>query len=226
MEKILVIAPHCDDEVLSCGASINKHKALGSHVTVLIMTNASKGAPEIYSETFIKNTRDQTLKAHKILGVDLTIFEDLPAPELDQYPLRLISDKISNYLNKIKPSKLYIPFYNDAHIDHQIISSASNVASRPIKNLKIKEIFFYETLSETEWSLGSNSDKFYPNYFEVVSKKNVSSKVRAFKQIKTQLKQSPHPRSLENILNLAKFRGSNISENYSEAFMTLRMINK
>ena len=74
------------------------------------MTNASKGAPEIYSETFIKNTRDQTLKAHKILGVDLTIFEDLPAPELDQYPLRLISDKISNYLDKLNHQSYIYPF--------------------------------------------------------------------------------------------------------------------
>jgi len=226
MEKILVIAPHCDDEVLSCGASINKQKSLGSHVTVLIMTNAFKGAPDLYSEAFINKTRSQTLKAHKILGVNSTIFEDFPAPELDQFPIRLISDKITNYLKKINPSKLYIPFYNDAHIDHQIISAASNVASRPINNTKIKEILFYETLSETEWSLGGNSEKFYPNYFEVVSKKNVTAKVRAFKEIKTQLKKIPHPRSLDNIFNLAKFRGSNISENYSEAFMALRIINK
>ena len=40
MNNILVIAPHADDELLGCGATIVKKIANGDNVYVLVMTNA------------------------------------------------------------------------------------------------------------------------------------------------------------------------------------------
>ena len=50
MNNILVIAPHADDELLGCGATIVKKIANGDNVYVLVMTNAHIGAPELFSE--------------------------------------------------------------------------------------------------------------------------------------------------------------------------------
>ena len=41
---------------------------------------------------------------------------------------------------------------------------------------------------------------------------------------KTQLKIFPHPRSLEAIEALSKFRGSTVGVNYAEAFCLIRKI--
>ena len=46
--NILVIAPHADDEVLGCGGTIAKHAHFGDSVHILIATNASIGAPELF----------------------------------------------------------------------------------------------------------------------------------------------------------------------------------
>ena len=40
--NVLFIAPHADDEILGCGATIYKMMQEGHNVYVLIMTNASK----------------------------------------------------------------------------------------------------------------------------------------------------------------------------------------
>jgi LmbE family N-acetylglucosaminyl deacetylase len=224
MNKILVIAPHCDDEILGCGATINKYFNLGHQITALILTNSHIGAPELYTKNKINLIRDQTLKAHKKIGINKTIFFDLPGTELDQFPQRKISDLLKSYLNKMKPTSMFIPFYNDAHIDHKIISSAALIAARPNEKFKIKNIYYYETLSETEWAIGSNSNKFFPNYYEIVSKKNIQNKIKSFKIIKSQNKKHPHPRSLENINHLAQYRGSHIAEKYCESFMIERII--
>lgn len=48
--NVLFIAPHADDEILGCGATIYKMVQEGHNVYVLIMTNASKSDPNIFSE--------------------------------------------------------------------------------------------------------------------------------------------------------------------------------
>ena len=45
---VVVIAPHADDEVLGCGATIARHVSEGDKVVVAIMTNANIGAPELF----------------------------------------------------------------------------------------------------------------------------------------------------------------------------------
>lgn len=99
MKKILVIAPHADDEVIGCGATIAKVCAEGDEVYVLICTNASVGAPELFSADIIKQIRSEALEAHRVLGVKETFFLEFPAPVLDQYPRYKMSNEISAIIN-------------------------------------------------------------------------------------------------------------------------------
>ena len=69
MNKVIVVAPHADDEIIGCGATIAKHIFDGDEVIVIIATNASKGAPELFSEQDVKNIRNEAKNAHKILGI-------------------------------------------------------------------------------------------------------------------------------------------------------------
>ena len=76
MRKVLVVAPHCDDEILGVGATMCRHSAEGDSVDVLIATDASIGAPELFSKTDIERVRKEALAAHAIIGVDRTYFLD------------------------------------------------------------------------------------------------------------------------------------------------------
>lgn len=221
-KNILVIAPHADDEVLGCGGIISKFSKKKVNVYVAVMTNASKGNSKLFSKSKIQQIRNECLKANKKLGVKKVFFYDFPAPKLDQYPIYKISEKIYTLINKIKCETVFLPYGNDIHKDHECIYQASLVACRPINKSLVKNIFCYETLSETEWGL----EGFFPNYFETLSNSDLNNKISAFKQYKSQIKEQFHPRSENGIKNLARYRGNNISEENAEAFKIIRVISK
>jgi len=214
-ERILVIAPHPDDEVLGCGGTVARHVREGNEVYLLIVT---KGYPPDWSEEFLKNRPKEIKKANKILGIKKTFFLDFPAARLDTIPQRNLNDSILKVINEIKPTIVYIPHKGDLHKDHRIIFESSLVALRPFYN-NVKKILSFETLSETEW--GFPIEYFYPNVYVDISD-TIDLKIKAFNQYRDEIKEYPHPRSVEGIEALAKKRGSEVNFKYAEAFYLVR----
>jgi LmbE family N-acetylglucosaminyl deacetylase len=219
-KNILILAPHPDDEVLGCGATIKKLSNEGNSVFVLVVT---RGSSKFYSDEKIQNVRNEALQAHKLLGVKQTFFLDFPAPELDTVPLADISREISNVIIDFQINILYLPHRGDIHNDHRVVFNAGLVAARPVGDYSVKEIYAYETLSETEWAAPFADDAFIPTCFVNVEE-TLKAKLEAMKCFKSQLKAFPNPRSLETIEALAKFRGATVGFKAAEAFMLIRQI--
>lgn len=224
IRKILVIAPHADDEVLGCGGTIKKKASEGDEVYVLVMTNAHVGAPELFSEDLINCVRGEALEAHSLLGVKQTVFFDFPAPALDQYPSYKMSSKIMEVLREFSIDTVYLPHNGDIHKDHQMVFDAGLVACRPNVDRGVKRIYVYETVSETEWGIPRASSAFIPVLFETLSEDDFEFKLSAMKCFESQLKNFPASRSLETIEALAKVRGATINTSRAEAFMIIREI--
>lgn len=73
--KVLVFAPHNDDEVLGVGGTIAKYTQSGNQVIVCEVTSGS-------NENIVKKIKKEALQAHKLLGVTETVFLDLPVVNL------------------------------------------------------------------------------------------------------------------------------------------------
>lgn len=224
MSKILVIAPHADDEVLGCGATMAKACAKGDEVFVLICTNASVGAPELFSAELIKQIRSEAVAAHRLIGIKETFFLDFPAPALDKHPRYKMSNEISAIIKKIGADTVYIPHRGDCHKDHAIIHECAMVACRPLANCTVKHVFAYETLSETEWGEPIAADFFVPVKYNTFTSEEFQKKLDAMSCFKSQLYPFPASRSLEAIEALAKYRGCTVSAERAEAFEVLRDI--
>ena len=224
MSKILVIAPHADDEVLGCGATMAKACTNGDEVFVLICTNASVGAPELFSAELIKQIRSEAVSAHRLIGVKETFFLEFPAPALDQFPRYKMSNEISAIIKKIGADTVYIPHRGDCHKDHTIIHECAMVACRPLANCSVKHVYAYETLSETEWGEPIAADFFIPVKYHTFSVDEFQKKLDAMSCFKSQLYPFPASRSLEAIEALAKYRGCTVSAERAEAFEVLRDI--
>ena len=222
MKKILILSPHADDEILGCGGFISKYSKLSYQINVLILTNANKGAPEIYSTREIQKIRNESKQANKLIGTKKLFFENLPALNLNNYPIYKITNIINKYVSDINPEIILIPSSNDIHDDHKIIFKAAKVSLRFNKKSNLKKILSYEVLSETEWN--ENEKSFNPNYFVSLSISDLNKKVKAFLKYKSQVKKFPHPRSKEGIINLSKVRGSNIFTNFAEAFRVEKIL--
>jgi N-acetylglucosamine malate deacetylase 1 len=220
MSKILVLAPHPDDEVLGCGGIMKKYADAGHEVYVLV---ATRGTPKMYSDDKIDNVRNEARKAHAILGVKETLFLDFHAPDLDVTSRAELSRAIAPILQKLGIEELYLPHRGDIHHDHTAIFMAGLVAARPVGNYSVKRIYCYETLSETEWAPPFGDDAFIPTHFVDISGQ-IDAKFEAMGCFKSQVRPFPSTRSLETIEALAKFRGATVGFHRAEAFMTIRTI--
>lgn len=223
-KNILVVAPHADDEILGCGATIYKMVQEGHNVYVLIMTNASKSDPNIFSEKGIQCVRTEALEAHRLLGVRQTFFFDFPAPALDQYPGYIMSREVSKCISENQIDTVFIPHRGDIHKDHRMVFDSVLVACRPVGDYTVKRVYTYETLSETEWAAPYADDAFIPTVFIPCSQDGIKMKLRAMECYQSQLRRFPSSRSLEALEALAKYRGATISVERAEAFMLIRSI--
>ncbi len=221
-KKVLILSPHADDEILGCGGFISKYSNKNYQINVLILTNANRGAPELYSTEEIKKIRNEAKQANNLIGTKKLYFENLPALNLANYPIYKITNIINKYMKSINPEIMLIPSGNDIHDDHKIIFKAAKVSIRPNKKSNLKKILTYEVLSETEWN--ENGKSFNPNYYISLNKLDINNKVKAFLKYKSQVKKFPHPRSKEAIINLSKVRGSQVFMKYAEAFKVEKIL--
>lgn len=214
--KILVFAPHNDDEVLGVGGTIAKYVNEGHEVYVCEVTSGK-------DKKRLENIKNEALAAHKILGVTDTIFLDLPVVALADIPTKNLNKAMHEVVQRVKPDIAFIPHKGDMHIDHKMVAESAMVALRPVDSPQVKAIYAYETLSETEWNIPSADNVFVPNvWIDITS--TIDKKLQSMACYKSQLYEFPHPRSLEAIESLSKLRGSTICVNNAESFMLIRSI--
>ncbi|MBR0277960.1 MAG: PIG-L family deacetylase [Clostridia bacterium] len=218
--KILVIAPHADDEIIGAGGTISKHVKKNDDVYVCVVT---KGASPIFSKEFVDKIRKETLQSHQKIGVKKTFFLEFPSVILEKEDSYIINKKIDEVIQHVKPDEVFIPHIGDMHKDHRIVAEAAMVCLRPKYEHVIKRIYAYETLSETGWNIPNVINEFIPNYYVDISD-YLDKKLEAMKCYESQLGSFPDARSLETIEVLAKYRGSTMNLKAAEAFMLIRGI--
>ena len=213
-KQILVLAAHPDDEALGCGGTIARLVDEGYDATVMFMTDGVGARKLKYLEK--SKRKSAAKKACKIIGFKKIYFNNFPDNQLDSVPLLKIIKKIENLLHKISPTLIFTHHQDDINIDHNIVSQATFTASRFYrpKNLKI---FAYEVLSSSNINFGKKNYLFEPNTF-INIEKTINRKIKALKMYKDELRDFPHPRSIEGVKILAKFRGMHSSNNFAEAF--------
>jgi len=218
--RILVLAPHPDDEVLGVGGTIARFAAEGAEVYVAILT---RGYPPHFEEELIQKGRREASAAHQLLGVKETIFLSLPAAELDTIPHREVNSQLFEVYQKVQPELLFIPFNGDIHMDHQRVFLSALVAARPNSSYAPKVIYSYETLSETNWNAPYLTTNFVPNVFVDISV-YLETKIKAMQMYTSQLKPFPNERSEEALRALATLRGSTVSRCAAEASYLVREV--
>jgi LmbE family N-acetylglucosaminyl deacetylase len=220
--NILVVATHPDDEVLGCGGAIARHASHGERVEVLVVT---RGAPDLYAEEQVKGLRKELDAAHAVLGVAAVHFLDFPAPKLDLVAAHELADAVAGKFASLRPETVFIPHRGDLHSDHRAVFAAALVASRPVGDCPVRTVLSYETLSETEWAAPVAEDAFLPSVFVDITE-FLEKKKQAMTAYRSQLKEFPHPRSLQSMEALARLRGSTIGVPAAEAFQLIREIEK
>jgi len=125
--KVIVFAPHPDDETFGCGGTIAKKIAEGHEVLIVVMTDGRYAFLKMLNintdptpEELKEIRKEEVKKAAKILGVPEKnlIFLDFEDGKL-QDNIEEVEGKVIEILRVHCPVEVYFPYKNDAHPDHQ-----------------------------------------------------------------------------------------------------------
>jgi LmbE family N-acetylglucosaminyl deacetylase len=214
-DRVLVVAAHPDDELLGCGGTIALHKRAGHHVTTLVVC---EGESLRYAGR-ASHQSDHMLEAAKVLGVDHSRRLNFPDQRLDTLTLTDVIGKLEQVVREVRPRVVYCQYGGDINRDHQLLFQALLVAARPME-ASIECIYAFDTASSTEWA--------YPRTFVPDTWIDISStldvKLRAMACYKFEVRDYPHPRSLEALANRARAWGNQCCLDAAEVFMTVRRV--
>ena len=218
-----VIVAHPDDEVLAAGGTLAKFGRAGipAHVLVLATGLASRGPA---SKHDVAQLQEQAREAvvRRLRCASIT-FEDFPDNRMDAVPLLDVVKRIEAFLVKTRADSVFTHHPGDVNVDHGVTTRAVMAATRPLPGSRIRRVWAGEVISSSEW--GISTERFAPNAWVDIAA-TLEDKLSAMTAYTDELRDFPHPRSLEALRALAQLRGSEIGTAAAEAFVVLREISQ
>ncbi len=217
--KYLLVVAHPDDEVLGAGASIYTWAKGGDSVDVCMMCTEAK-ARAFRPED--KELNDDLYASSKLLGIGKIYEGEFPNIEMNTVPHLQLVQFIEKAILESEPDIVITHHPADTNNDHLQTSMACQEAIRLFQRRPevkpLKEFWYMEVPSCTEWAINSAMQKFTPNCYVEVGLEGTEAKVKALSMYRGVMRPYPHPRSAEYITGLAAHRGSQWGVNYAEAF--------
>lgn len=220
--KYLIVVAHPDDEVLGAGASMWKWSKEGDTVEVAIMCTEAKARAFRPEDNELE---DDTNDALKSVGVSKKYEATFPNIEMNTVPHLKLVQFIESAIRESEPDIVITHHPADTNNDHLQTSMACQEAIRLFQRRpevkRVKEFWYMEVPSCTEWAINSAMNLFRPNTYVEVGLPGVEAKIKALGTYRGVMRPYPHPRSAEYITGLAAMRGGQWGCDYAESFETV-----
>lgn len=228
-QRLLVIAPHPDDEVIGCAGLIKRIKSEGGRVYVMFLT---VGDTKDFTKKGLSTAKERQIEIEKVakfLKFDGYSMEfsgndyHLKLDTLGQKKLMGVIERESKVsIEKIKPTIVAFPSFTSYNQDHRVAALAALAATRPAPSGAkhfVPIVLSYEEAAD-QWS---HDVMLTPNLFVPLSKNQLDAKMKSLKLYKSQLRAAPNLRAPELLETLAILRGAQCGQNFAEAYSCLRM---
>ena len=220
--KVLIIAPHSDDETVGCGGTIAKLVKLGAKVHVMLVV-----------ATDINGTLGETRliefeHACKSLGTnDMSVFltENMSKQQygfsadahLDQVPIKDLIHAIEYVVDAFRPDTVFVT-KGGYHQDHQVVENAVFAALRPSRSFCPSNLLLYE-----QPTLIWGREAMKPTLYVDISNE-IDAKIRALRCHKSQMDKQELLMNEYQIKRWAEVRGIESRCKHAEAFEIVRLI--
>lgn len=220
--KVLTISAHPDDETLGCGGTLLAHGANGDELFWLIVTQAHE--PQ-WSADVIRRKAAEVQKVAAAYGIVRTVKLGMPTVRLDTVPQAELMDAIRGAITEVRPEVVYLVHDGDVHTDHHTAFQATLGVLKAfyMRELGVRAILSYETLSSTEAAPPQSSRSFGPTVYRDITS-YLETKIEIMRLYVSEAQPDPLPRGPSAIRALARYRGATIGVEYAEAFMLIREI--
>lgn len=210
MGETLVIAPHPDDECFGVGGTVAKLIAAGGVVNWIVYFSGVNCAGR---DQYVADTR-RSLGLGESLSIHTCRNDNMSDANPRLHIVRWIEGCVREF--GLAPETVYAPSVHDLNIDHRMVAEAALVAFRPLPGTSVRRFLSYEVASATEWGFGQFG-VFRPTVYEDITAVMVH-KVAAVQQYAAEVREYPHPRSVEAVRAHAASRGVEAGVRYAEAF--------
>ncbi len=212
-KKILVIAPHADDEVLGCGGYLLHQAEAGAEIHLVIGTIGGTDKRQDY-DVRLREFEDVCM-ALQCSG--RLIFKNKDAI-LDTVPSFELTKAIDGYIDTIHPDEIFLN-YRSRHQDHIKMYDCAMASLRLREGYMPKFVALYEYPFVSDGLDIVRGGKVYHDISDVMT-----AKVEMFKLYKTQVREAPSPLNSNGIRTLAAIRGLESGMKYAEMFYVQKMI--
>lgn len=200
--RVLVIAPHPDDEAIGCGGMICAHRRASDSVHVVFMTSGERGIEGRPADEVRTIREAEAAAAAKVLdltGVDFLRLADQGLAG----SVELAASRLRSVIEKVKPRYIYLPHTGENHPDHAAILPIVSAALKGMKDgVELRGYEVWTPMAEYTWP-------------EDVTR-YMSDKLRAVRCYRSQLAVFRYDRAVRG---LNQYRGSLAARcGYAEVF--------
>ncbi len=212
-KKILIIAPHADDEVLGCGGYLLQQSRECAEIHIIFGTIGGADKRQDFSVRLSEaKAVSENLKANLVY-----LYSNKDAL-LDTIPSRDIITRLDKEIDEVRPDEIFIN-YRSHHQDHIKMYDCAMASIRLREGYMPQLVALYEYPFITESADSINGGKMYCNISDVIDEK-----VALFNLYASQVRQSPSPLNEMGIRSLASVRGMECGVEYAEKFYVQKMI--
>ena len=119
-KRVIVFAPHQDDETLGCGGAIRQKIDAGQKVSVVFLADGSTSHARFLPGNELAEIRkEEAIEACGILGVsqEWIHFLEIPDGSLSEVRQSAVSN-VENIIEEYRPEEIFVPFRFDVNPDH------------------------------------------------------------------------------------------------------------
>lgn len=163
-EKILVLAPHQDDEAIGCAGTIVRYLKEGTKVKIIYMTDGRYGV-----EDFNRKIRDEEAKVAWRDMVKLENQAELVFFDHEDSHLHESSalEELKKQIKEFQPEIIFTPWLLDQHIDHQYTTYFLQKALLEMPEYEVS-VAMYEVMSPLYANLYVNVTKEFDQKMEIL----------------------------------------------------------
>lgn len=215
-KRIMVIAPHADDEVLGCGGYLLHSKSMTggeAHIRIVVATVGGADKRQDYQTRI-----DEFLSVCNALGSEgIVLFDNMDAM-LDTKPSRDLISFLDKEIDSFRPDEIFVN-YRSRHQDHIKVYDCAMASLRLREGYRPKFVALYEYPFITNGTDRVEGGTAYHDITDVIG-----DKVNLFNLYGSQVRETPSPLNEEGIKSLAHIRGLECGCEYAEKFYIQKMM--
>ena len=122
-QRVMVIAPHMDDEAIGPGGTVLAAVAQGAEVGVVVVSDGSEGLTGAEAAAHTERRAAESRAAAALMGTELVEVLGHPDGALCRHEPEVAAD-LGRLLDRWAPRRVMVPFPTDHHRDHQATAAA------------------------------------------------------------------------------------------------------